>query len=134
MQTNVTMQGYNSIVKSYDTTYGGYRLAGPFQNDNIVTSGNGARVDNYTVGTITANTIDIDGAQSVLINTVGGTINSITGGNSGYATTFYVSSNAITLQASGSIILGTAASIVNPYWCGPPALMPDWMVRPETRK
>jgi len=112
--SNVTMNGYNSIVKSYDTTYGDYRLAGPFQNDNIVTTGNGARVDNYTVATITSNTIDIDGAQSVLINTLGGTINSITGGNSGYATTFYVSSNAITLQASGSIILGTAASIVVP--------------------
>jgi hypothetical protein len=112
--SNVTMNGYNLIVKSYDTTYGDYRLAGPFQNDNIVITGNGARADNYAVGTITSNTIDINGAQSVLINTVGGTINNITGGNSGYTTTFYVASNAVTLQASGSIVLGTAASIVVP--------------------
>jgi parallel beta-helix repeat protein len=112
--SNVTMQGYNLIVKSYDTTYGDYRLAGPFQNDNIVLSGNGAKADSYAVGTITSNTIDIDGAQSVLINTLGGTINNITGGNSGYTTTFYVSSNAITLQASGTIVLGTAATLVVP--------------------
>ena len=112
--SNVTMNGYNLIVKSYDTTYGDYRLAGPFQNDNIVTTGNGARVDNTTVATITSNTIDINGAQSVLINTAGGTINNITGGNSGYTTTFYVASNAVTLQASGSIVLGTAATLVVP--------------------
>ena len=49
-----------------------------------------------------------------MINTVGGTINNITGGNSGYTTTFYVASNAITLQASGSIVLGTAATLVVP--------------------
>lgn len=112
--SNVTMQGYNSIVKSYDTTYGASALAGPFQNDNIVISGNGATVDSYTVGTITSNTIDINGAASVIVNTLGGTINTITGGNSGYATTFYIASNPITLQASGTIILGTAASLVVP--------------------
>ena len=112
--SNVTMNGYNLIVKSYDTTYGDYRLAGPFQNDNIVTTGNGARVDNTTVATITSNTIDINGAQSVLINTVGGTINNITGGNSGYTTTFYVASNAITLQPSASIVLGTLAALSVP--------------------
>lgn len=112
--SNVTMGAYNLIVKSYDTTYGDYRLAGPFQNDNIVISGNGARADSTTVGTITSNTIDINGAQSVLINTLGGTINNITGGNSGYATTFYVASNAITLQASSSIILGTASTLTVP--------------------
>jgi hypothetical protein len=108
------MNGYNLIVKSYDTTYGDYRLAGPFQNDNIVITGNGAKVDSTTVATITSNTIDINGAQSVLINTVGGTINNITGGNSGYTTTFYVASNSITLQASVSLFLGTAATLVVP--------------------
>ena len=111
---NTTMQAYNLIPKSYDTTYGDYRYAGPISKNNIVTAG----VDEFTsptvITTITANTIDTNGASCVYVNTAGGSISFINGGNNGQTLIITVGSNPITLTNNASLLLGTPASITIP--------------------
>lgn len=111
---NITMLAYNSIPKSVSTTYGAAELAGPIQSGNIDTAGNSFATDTYLVNTITSNTINIAGWMRVRVNTAGGTVSTIAGGNNGQTLVLFVESVGITLQSSATLKLGTASSIAVP--------------------
>lgn len=108
---NTIYLGDNLIPKSTSTVFGSSEIAGPLVLNNFVIAGDDTFSNRLTIGSITSNTIDIQGYKAVLVNTLGGTIHTINGGNNGQILLVKVSSVTITLTTAGNLKLGQLASL-----------------------
>lgn len=113
---NTTFAGYNLLPKSYDTTYGAVEYAGPLRQSNLDTAGDSYEFELYkpTVGA-GPDAVDIAGYKRISTERYGAVnINAINGGNNGQTLTILATIDIITLTASASLKLGTAATLVIP--------------------